>query len=71
MFIFIFIFTFYCICCSRAKASAPLVRWKSGVREAPIIDVKVALAKPEEIEQKTKLSGTITVPTKVITMLVE
>lgn len=47
------------------QIAAPLVRYKSGKREAPLIDVQTALAKPEEIKQKNKLAGTITVPVKV------
>lgn len=35
------------------------------MRDAPVIDVKTALAKPEEIAEKNKLQGTITVPVKV------
>ncbi|CAD7091977.1 unnamed protein product [Hermetia illucens] len=34
-------------------------------REAPLKDPSAVIAKPEEVEQKKKLSGVITVPTKV------
>lgn len=37
----------------------------SSLRDAPVIDVNTALAAPEELEQKNKLQGTITVPVKV------
>lgn len=36
-----------------------------GSRDAPQIDVSQIIAKPEELERKQKLSGAITVPTKV------
>ncbi|XP_004519213.1 NADH dehydrogenase [ubiquinone] iron-sulfur protein 4, mitochondrial [Ceratitis capitata] len=36
-----------------------------GARDAPPIDVAQAIARPEEVERKKKLSGAITVPTKV------
>jgi len=35
------------------------------MRDAPVIDPTTALARPEEIEQKNKLSGKITVPVQV------
>ncbi|XP_017494046.1 PREDICTED: NADH dehydrogenase [ubiquinone] iron-sulfur protein 4, mitochondrial [Rhagoletis zephyria] len=44
--------------CSRRMASV-------GSRDAPPIDVNAAIARPEEVERKKKLSGAITVPTKV------
>lgn len=43
----------------------PMVRGIATLRDAPILDTSTALAKPEEIEQRNKLSGTITVPTAV------
>lgn len=42
-----------------------LCRGMSSLRDAPILDVKTALAAPEELEQQQKLQGTITVPVKV------
>ncbi|XP_054731258.1 NADH dehydrogenase [ubiquinone] iron-sulfur protein 4, mitochondrial [Anastrepha obliqua] len=36
-----------------------------GSRDAPQIDVVATIARPEELERKKKLSGAITVPTKV------
>uniref|UniRef100_A0A0K8TTY8 NADH dehydrogenase [ubiquinone] iron-sulfur protein 4, mitochondrial n=1 Tax=Tabanus bromius TaxID=304241 RepID=A0A0K8TTY8_TABBR len=51
---------------SWAKAAFPIVnRAASSTREAPIVDTSLILAKPEEKEQKEKLSGLITVPKKV------
>ncbi|XP_037935366.1 NADH dehydrogenase [ubiquinone] iron-sulfur protein 4, mitochondrial-like [Teleopsis dalmanni] len=50
----------------RATQNVQWVRTMSlGSRDAPYIDVDAALAKPEEIEEKKKLSSTITVPEKV------
>ncbi|TMW48023.1 hypothetical protein DOY81_006887 [Sarcophaga bullata] len=45
--------------------SPVLSRGMASMRDAPIIDVNTALAAPEELEQKNKLQGTITVPVKV------
>ncbi|XP_075157415.1 NADH:ubiquinone oxidoreductase subunit 18 [Haematobia irritans] len=45
--------------------SPVLCRSMSSLRDTPVIDVDTALAKPEDIEQKNKLQGTITVPVKV------
>uniref|UniRef100_A0A1A9WSY9 NADH dehydrogenase [ubiquinone] iron-sulfur protein 4, mitochondrial n=1 Tax=Glossina brevipalpis TaxID=37001 RepID=A0A1A9WSY9_9MUSC len=37
----------------------------TAIKEAPILDVKTALARKEELEEKAKLMGHITVPVKV------
>lgn len=36
-----------------------------STKEAPILDVKTALADPKELEERSKLMGHITVPVKV------
>ncbi|XP_011177063.1 NADH dehydrogenase [ubiquinone] iron-sulfur protein 4, mitochondrial [Zeugodacus cucurbitae] len=50
-----------------AKTISNTTRCKSsvGTRDAPPIDVSQVIAQPEELERKQKLSGAITVPTKV------
>ncbi|XP_061395014.1 NADH dehydrogenase [ubiquinone] iron-sulfur protein 4, mitochondrial [Musca vetustissima] len=45
--------------------SPVLSRGMASMRDTPVIDVDTALAKPEDLEQKNKLQGTITVPVKV------
>lgn len=46
--------------CNSSRCMSPV-----GSRDAPQIDVSQIIAKPEELERKQKLSGAITVPTKV------
>ncbi|KAI9582282.1 NADH dehydrogenase [ubiquinone] iron-sulfur protein 4, mitochondrial [Glossina fuscipes] len=48
-------------------ASLLLMSRKKSIdtKEAPILDVKTALAEPKELEERSKLMGHITVPVKV------
>lgn len=54
-------------CLYRAKTISNGSRCMSSVgsRDAPPIDVSEVISQPEELERKQKLSGAITVPTKV------
>ncbi|XP_055379660.1 NADH dehydrogenase [ubiquinone] iron-sulfur protein 4, mitochondrial [Condylostylus longicornis] len=55
-----------CSVWSRTILTSSQIRHKSDVvNEAPTIDSSVVLSRPEELEQKNKLAGTITVPKKV------
>ncbi|XP_067635955.1 NADH dehydrogenase [ubiquinone] iron-sulfur protein 4, mitochondrial [Eurosta solidaginis] len=51
--------------CAKTIATCSRTMTAVGAREPPQLEVSTAIARPEEVERKQKLSGAITVPSKV------
>lgn len=50
---------------SSFSTSSIVCKNPANIKEAPMEDTKLVVSSPEEIKQRQKLAGTITVPTRV------